>query len=359
MNRKNVTERKKIMKKYLAILLALVMTFTLCACGAQKEDTPPAEDTSDEATSETTETGWVPEKNISVIVPYGAGDGIDILTRTLVDHLDVPVNVVVENISGGGGSIGAEDAFNRAADGYTVLCLANSPAISQTILNDTITYNTTDWTPVAEMSARCGIAMCSQPSLGLEDSAALKEFLESGETFTFGVPQMSGGVYVAAASTFKEMGIIDNCTFVSYDGIPALYQAYLAGEVDFAAFDDNLALGYAKDNPDVVVNVILGAAKSVFFPDLDCIADWGYEGLDGNVIVKYLAVRSDTPAEIIDYLSEKFNDAMLTDSYQQWVVDNDFGDYPVPFTAEETAETVSQIKDLYYVVFEEAGLISK
>jgi len=347
------------MKKSLAILLALIMVLSLCACGGSKKEEPKKEETTTEQT--TTESGeWVPEKNISLIVPYGAGDGIDILTRTLVDHVDVPVSIVVENISGGGGSIGSEEAFNRDADGYTILCLANSPAISQTILNDTITYNTTDWTPIAEMSARCGIAMCSQPSLGLEGSQDLKEFLESGEKFTFGVPQMSGGVYVAAASTFKEMGIIDNCTFVSYDGIPALYQAYLSGEVDFAAFDDNLALGYEKDNPDAVVtNVILGADKSVFYPELDCIADWGYEGLDGNVIVKYLAVRSDTPAEIIDYLREKFNDAMLTDSYQQWVVENDFGDYPVPFTPEETETTVAQIKDLYYVVFEEAGLISK
>ena len=329
------------MKKIFALLLALVMRFSLSSFAF-------AEDAA-----------WVPEKNISVIVPYGAGDGIDVLTRTLVDHLDVPVNVIVENISGGGGSIGAEDAFKRDADGYTVLCLANSPAISQTILNDTITYDTTDWTVICEMSARCGIAMCSQPKLGLKDSADLKAFLESGEKFTFGVPQMSGGVYVAAASTFKEMGIFDNCTFVSYDGIPALYQAYLAGEVDFAAFDDNLALGYAKDNDKVVTNVILGAAKSVFFPELDCIADWGYEGLDGNVIVKYLAVRSDTPDEVIEYLRDVFNTAMLTESYQQWVVDNDFGDYPVPFTPDETATTVSQIKDLYYTVFEEAGLITK
>ena len=331
------------MKKSLAFILALVMVLTIApgALAAGEAD------------------GWVPEKNISVIVPYNAGDGIDVLTRALVDQLDMPVNVVVENIGGGGGSIGSEDAFNRDADGYTILCLANSPAISQTILNNTITYDTTDWTVIAEMSARCGIAMCSQPSLGLEDSQALKEFLESGESFTFGVPQMTGGVYVAAVSAFKEMGILDNCTFVSYDGIPALYQAYLAGEVDFAAFDDNLALGYEKDNPDVVTNVILGADKSVFYLDLDCIADWGYEGLDGNVIVKYLAVRSDTPAEIIDYLREKFNDAIMTDAYQQWVVENDFGDYPVPFTPEETETTVAQIKDLYYTVFEEAGLIEK
>lgn len=346
------------MKKSFAIFLALAMTLALCACGRQDApaQTAPGPENGPE---ETGAGGWVPEKNISVIVPYGAGDGIDILTRTLVDHVDVPVNIVVENISGGGGSIGAEDAFNRSADGYTILCLANSPAISQTILNDTISYDTDDWTVVAEMSARCGIAMCSQPSLGLEGSQELKAFLESGEQFTFGVPQMSGGVYVAAASTFKEMGIFDNCTFVSYDGIPALYQAYLAGEVDFAAFDDNLALGYAKDNSSVVVNVILGAAKSVFFPELDCIADWGYEGLDGNVIVKYLAVRSDTPAEIIDYLRARFNEAILTDSYQQWVVDNDFGDYPTPFTPEETETAVGQIKELYYTVFEEAGLISK
>ena len=329
------------MKKYLSILLAITMVVTVFA-------TMQISASADE---------WTPSKNISLVIPYGAGDGIDVLTRTLVDQLDMPVNVIVENISGGGGSIGAQEAFNRPSDGYTILCMANSPAISQTILNDTITYNTFDWAVLAEMSARCGIAMCSNPALGLKDGQAAKEFFESGKTFTFGVPQMSGGVYVAAASTFKEMGIFDNCQFVSYDGIPALYQAYIAGEVDFAAFDDNLALGYAKDNPDVITNVILGANKSVFFPDVDCVADWGYQGLDGNVIVKYLCVKADTPPEIIDYLRAKVKEAIETDTYQKWVVENDFGDYPVVYTPEETDEALANIKELYIQVFTDAGLI--
>lgn len=329
------------MKRTFSIFMSLVMIFALFS-----------------AIQVSAAAEWVPEKNISLVIPYGAGDGIDILTRALVDNMDVPVNVVIENISGGGGSIGAMEAFNRPSDGYTILCMANSPAISQTILNDTITYNTFDWAVLAEMSARCGLAMCVNPKLGLKSSEEVKEYLESGKEFTFGVPQMSGGVYVAAASSLKAMGIFDNCQFVSYDGIPALYQAYLAGEVDFAGFDDNLALGYEKDNPDVQTCLILGGSRSVFYPDVPCVADWGYEGLEGNVILKYLCVKADTPADEIEYLRNAVVKAIETETYQQWVAENDFGDYPVVYTPEETDEALANIKNLYVEVFTEAGLIA-
>ena len=47
--------------------------------------------------------GWVPEKNISVIVPFGAGDGLDLTSRALLEYCDFPVKTIVENISGGSG----------------------------------------------------------------------------------------------------------------------------------------------------------------------------------------------------------------------------------------------------------------
>lgn len=66
------------------------------------------------------------------------------------------------------------------------------------------------------------------------------------------------------------MDILDNVTWVSYEGATALYQAYLSGEIDFAAFDDCFAAKYVDAGEDVVVGVVIGAERSQYFPDVDC-----------------------------------------------------------------------------------------
>ena len=75
--------------------------------------------------------GWVPEKNISVIVPFGAGDGLDLTSRALLEYCDFPVKTIVENISGGSGTIGIQEAYARPADGYTIAMLSVANALSQ------------------------------------------------------------------------------------------------------------------------------------------------------------------------------------------------------------------------------------
>lgn len=344
------------MKKILSMLLAAVLVFALCACGgtAAPVSGTPAEPAAPAAQASGNE---FPSKNIAVIVPYAAGEGVDISARAVFDNIDLPVGVAFENIEGGGGSIATQEAFAREADGYTIVALANNPAVAQTLLNDSLTYDTTDWTVIAEYTERCSVAITSNPALGLADSNDLKEFLEAGNTFTCGVPSMNGFDYVAACYTFNQMGILDNVTWISYDSTANLYQAYLSGEIDLAAFDDNLIATYAQENSDVIVNATLGETKSVFFPELDCAGDWGVSGLSGNVGFKYFAVRSDTPAEVVDYLREKVVSAIETEAYQKWCVENNFGAYPTVYTADQSTDMLVAVKSLYATVFKMAGLI--
>src|SRR3990167_5474543 len=64
-----------------------------------------------------------PAKPIRMIVPFPPGGGTDGLARVLVermkDHLGQPV--VVENVGGGGGTIGSATAAKAAPDGYTIM----------------------------------------------------------------------------------------------------------------------------------------------------------------------------------------------------------------------------------------------
>ncbi|ONI38479.1 hypothetical protein AN639_05585 [Candidatus Epulonipiscium fishelsonii] len=74
-----------------------------------------------------------PMKDITVIVPFNAGGGIDVSARTLVTELEEyfpEISFVVQNITGASGTIGAEELFNADPDGYTIMAAGNGFNVS-------------------------------------------------------------------------------------------------------------------------------------------------------------------------------------------------------------------------------------
>lgn len=111
------------MKKVFALFLTCLMTLSLVACGGT--GTTTEEETSG-GNTEAEETLDFPTGNITCIIPYGAGGTMDTLSRALFESIPdglVPsgVNFVVENVAGGGGLVGTEQALTKKADGYTIV----------------------------------------------------------------------------------------------------------------------------------------------------------------------------------------------------------------------------------------------
>ena len=346
-------------KKVLAMALVLTMTLSLVACGSNPAASTSVASSDPAVFSAPVEESTYPNDTISFIIPYAAGDGLDTSTRALLENAEFPVNTLVENISGGSGTIGLQDAFGREADGYTVAILSNGPTIAQPLLNDTLTYTLEDWEVLTFTTAPVLAVLGCSASKGIENSDDMKAFLESGEPFTVGVPSMSGFGYVAAASMFNQMGIMDKVTWVSYDGAPALYQAYLSSEIDFATFDDNFAAQYANSGNSVTVGVVMNDIRSQYFPDVAAAGEWGVEGLGANIGFKAAAVKKGTPADVCEYLTKKINAAVVTEGYQKWCEDNYFGVLTEEdiYTGEEAMEMLIQLRETNRTVLTAAGLL--
>jgi tripartite-type tricarboxylate transporter receptor subunit TctC len=64
-----------------------------------------------------------PSRNITVIVPLGAGSATDVMTRVVMDQVGKQLGrtIVVENRPGAGGTIGANVVAKSAPDGYSAL----------------------------------------------------------------------------------------------------------------------------------------------------------------------------------------------------------------------------------------------
>jgi tripartite-type tricarboxylate transporter receptor subunit TctC len=87
---------------------------------------------------------WPAAKPITLIVPFSAGGSVDVTARLIGKKLSerLKQSVIIENVSGAGGSIGIEKAVRAAPDGYTLVMGADSPvAIAKLVTPATVRYD--------------------------------------------------------------------------------------------------------------------------------------------------------------------------------------------------------------------------
>src|SRR6476661_5913092 len=102
-----------------------------------------------------------PSRPVRIFVPYPAGGGVDVLTRTLGDVVSKQwgQSVVVENRPGAGGVIASQAAVTSAPDGYTLIMVASGHATNP-LLYAKIPYDTfKDFTPISLLASSPNILL--------------------------------------------------------------------------------------------------------------------------------------------------------------------------------------------------------
>src|SRR5712672_679898 len=68
--------------------------------------------------------GPYPSRPITIVVPFAPGGATDVLPRLFAERLQAELGqpVVIENVSGAGGTIGLQSVARAASAGYTIVC---------------------------------------------------------------------------------------------------------------------------------------------------------------------------------------------------------------------------------------------
>jgi tripartite-type tricarboxylate transporter receptor subunit TctC len=96
-----------------------------------------------------------PSRTVHIFVPYAAGGGVDILTRTLADALSRQwgQSIVVENRPGAGGVVASQALVTSTPDGYTLIVVASGHATNP-LLYPALPYDTfKDFTPISLLAS--------------------------------------------------------------------------------------------------------------------------------------------------------------------------------------------------------------
>ena len=257
---------KNVKKLFAALLVTAMALSTLTACGS-KTETPSADASTDSDNSAATTTVDYPTKDITVVVPYGAGGTTDLCVRGVLDAVDKSVvtkNFIVSNVTGGSGLVGASQFVNAKSDGYTIGVLNCDLVLNNVLGNTDITSD--QFVPLA----------C------IENDPYL--FVVSKD---------------APYQTFEE--------FVDYA------KAH-PGEVTVA--DTGAAVGQ-MDGGNIVPLAVTSNERLSTYPDVPAMGELYTELADMQVNSWIMvAVKADTDPEIISFLQDAFAPAAVSDAYK-------------------------------------------
>ena len=344
------------MKKVFALCLVLAMMLSLAACGGTKKE-EVKEETKTETTETTEETGLgdYPSHNISWVVPVAAGSATDLVTRAVSDRLDLGATIAIENITGGAQTIGANEVMSREADGYTLLSFANAGLISQPLLNPDIGYGLEDFRLLAMLAPTCKATVTVSKDSDIKTAQDWVDFVTSGEPFTYAVPGSGGYGHISMLNVLGQLNSTSG-TGVAYDGNNGAYTALLTGEVDFCIVDDNFIFNYYNQGECNVLGCV-SMSPSSYLDGVPALSDYGLTDLDALGGWKVLAIRSETPDEIVEYIKAEVNEVLGSDDYTEYLKTSGYGAFDTLMTEEELTDLVEKAYEIYGESLKGAGLM--
>jgi tripartite-type tricarboxylate transporter receptor subunit TctC len=174
---------------------------------------------------------WRPTETIRVIVPAAAGGSTDVMGRLLAAHLQTVwgQSAVVENRSGGGGTIGTAEVIRQKGDGHTVLIGNPGPnAIAYSIFRN-LTYKPDQLQAVSNM-IRIPNIVSAHPSTGIKTIPELIAALKSDpDKYNYASSGVGQSPHLTGAWFLQLTGL--KMVHVPFRGAGPALQAALAADV--------------------------------------------------------------------------------------------------------------------------------
>jgi tripartite-type tricarboxylate transporter receptor subunit TctC len=191
-----------------------------------------------------------PDKPITVVVPFGAGGGVDAGARIVMPRLAERLGqqIVIENLPGASGTIGTQRVARAKPDGLTLLFAVASPInVAPLVSPGAVRYDAQkDLVPVATVAVS-PFVLVGRRDLPAKDTAELVALARSQPgKLTYGTDGMGTSLHLTATMIALQAGL--NMVHVPYKSGPQALTDVAGGTVDLAVLPVALVQGMVKEN---------------------------------------------------------------------------------------------------------------
>jgi tripartite-type tricarboxylate transporter receptor subunit TctC len=294
-----------------------------------------------------------PERPITIVVPFSAGGPTDTVTRLVADAMskDLGQQIVVENVTGAGGTLGAGRVAKAAPDGYTLLLHHIGMATSATLYRK-LAYKPLEAFEYVGLVTEVPMVIVGRKDLEPKDLKSLIEYVKANKDK---VTYAHAGV--GAASHLCGMLFMSKIetplTTVPYKGTGPALTDLIGGQVDLLCDQTTNTTNQIKSG-EIKAYATTSGQRLAALPDVPTAKE---QGLDIEVAIWHgLYAPKGTPKAIVERLA-----ASLQKALQDETVKNRFaslGTAPVPLDQAQPAALEAKLKgeiDRWRPVIQAAG----
>ena len=285
-----------------------------------------------------------PTKPITIIVPFPAGAGPDVMARLIAERLGPALkeSIVVENRPGASGMVGATAVARAPADGHTLLLTPNTLFIAPHLTAadakppvDVIA----DFDPVI-MPSQTTMVMVANPKLGAKTA---KDFADLAKKQTISYASSGNGsvLHIAGALFASSAGVA--MTHVPYRGIAPAVTDVIAGHVQ-VTFAGLAPVTQHVNSGALTAIAVLDPKRSGAMPNVPTAIEQGFKDVTVEGWYAVLAPKG-TPKAVIDQLNKEINAILASPETKQKIEQT--GEIVLGGTPDELGKRVKADFDRY------------
>jgi tripartite-type tricarboxylate transporter receptor subunit TctC len=269
-----------------------------------------------------------PTRPIRLVVPFPPGGSYDAVARPLADKMKPLLGtVVIENIGGGGASLGAAAVVRAPPDGYTILLGGTQTHVNEALLKSRPLYDPIkDLDPIASVASNC-IAVAVHPSVPV---GSLKELIAYAKAnpgkLSYGHTGV-GSIQHLTGELLKSLAETPDIVQVPYRGTGPAIADLISGQVPMGIVGVTGPFLEFHRSGKTRILAITNPTRLGVAPELPTAAELGMPGMTVTGSIGLLAPAG-TPAAIVERIAQATRAVVAEPAYQQLLVEG--GIEPTP-----------------------------
>jgi tripartite-type tricarboxylate transporter receptor subunit TctC len=244
-----------------------------------------------------------PTQPIRIVVPFTAGTGMDTIARAVQPRLSERLGqpVVVQNLPGASGNIGADSVAKANPDGYTVLMGANTMLMASQLYKNVPFHPVRDFSPVS-LAAWGTLMLVAHPRTGIKTVQDLLAQAKSRPgSVTYGSPGV-GTPHHMAMELFKTRTQLF-MLHVPYRGTAGYQQDLLAGELMVGFLPVHIAQAFVAAGR-LNALAVGSPRRHPVSPNVATLEELGVKGVEVDLWYAFFA-PSRTPAPVLSRMNQE------------------------------------------------------